>query len=89
MDTSQIELPSGRRARRRHPEDFKQGVIQACMQPGMSIAAIALAKGLNTNMVRKWVIEAQARQGKCDVRGGPPSLLWLPGWDRRGSRSTS
>jgi hypothetical protein len=55
MDTSQIELPSGRRTRRRHPADFKHGVIQACMQPGVSIAAIALANGLNTNMVRKWV----------------------------------
>ncbi len=73
MDTSQIELPSGRRTRRRHPADFKQGVIQACMQPGVSIAAIALANGLNTNMVRKWVIDAQARQGKGDVRGGPPA----------------
>jgi transposase-like protein len=35
--------------------------VQACRQPGVSIAAVALANGLNANMVRKWVIEAEAR----------------------------
>lgn len=72
MDTSLIELP-GRRTRRRHPVDFKQGVIQACMQPGVSIAAIAVANGLNTNMVRKWVIDAEARQGRAAIPSSRPS----------------
>ncbi len=35
--------------------------MQACRQPGVSIAAVALANGLNANMVRKWVIDAEAR----------------------------
>jgi transposase-like protein len=34
-------------------------VIQACQQPGVSIAAIALANGLNANMLRKWVIDSE------------------------------
>ena len=37
--------------------------MQACRQPGVSIAGVALANGLNANMVRKWVIEAEARAG--------------------------
>ena len=37
--------------------------MQACRQPGVSIAAVALANGLNANMVRKWVIEAETRAG--------------------------
>ena len=60
MDTSGIELPS-RRTRRRHAPEFREQVVQACRQPGVSIAAVALANGLNANMVRKWVIDAEAR----------------------------
>lgn len=60
MDSSGIELP-GRRTRRRHAPEFRAQVVQACRQPGVSIAGVALANGLNANMVRKWVIEAEAR----------------------------
>jgi transposase len=63
MDTSGIELPS-RRTRRRHAPEFRDRVVRACRQPGVSIAAVALANGLNANMVRKWVIDAEARAGK-------------------------
>jgi transposase-like protein len=60
MDTSGIELP-GRRTRRRHAPEFRDRVVQACRRPGVSIAAVALANGLNANMVRKWVIDAERR----------------------------
>ena len=53
MDTSGIELPS-RRTRRRHAPEFREQVVQACQQPGVSIAAVALANGLNANMVHAW-----------------------------------
>ena len=64
MDTSGIELPS-RRTRQRHAPEFREQVVQACRQPGVSIAAVALANDLNANMVRKWVIEAESRAGKA------------------------
>jgi transposase len=64
MDTSGIELPS-RRTRRRHAPEFRDQVVQGCRQPGVSIAAVALANGLNANMVRKWVIDAEARSGQA------------------------
>jgi len=60
MDTSGIELPN-RRTRRRHAPEFRDQIVLACQQPGVSIAAVALANGLNANMVRKWVIDAEAR----------------------------
>jgi transposase-like protein len=66
MNTSEIELPS-RRTRRRHAPEFRERVVQACRQPGVSIAAVALANGLNANMVRKWVIEAEARTGTAPL----------------------
>jgi transposase len=44
----------GRRRRRRHSAQFKAKVVQACT-PGASVAAVALAHGLNANLVRRWV----------------------------------
>ncbi len=61
MDTFPIELPE-RRRRRRHSPEFRAAVIEACRQPGVSIAAVALANGLNANMLRKWVSDAD-REG--------------------------
>lgn len=49
----------GRRRRRRHSAEFKAAVIQECRKPGVSMAAVALAHGLNATMVRKWVVEAE------------------------------
>jgi len=58
MDTFPIELPA-RRRRRRHSPEFRAAVIEACRQPGVSIAAVALANGLNANLLRKWVNDAE------------------------------
>jgi transposase len=40
--------------RRRHSDELKAKVLAACDEPGASISAVALAHGLNTNLVRKW-----------------------------------
>ena len=49
----------GRRRRRRHSAEFKAALIDECLRPGVSIAAVALAHSLNANMLRKWVIDAE------------------------------
>jgi len=59
MDTSVVVESPGRRAHRRHSAEFKTQVIRACRQPGVSTAAVALANGLNANMLRRWVVEAE------------------------------
>lgn len=59
MDTIPIE-PLERRRRRRHSEAFKADVVRACRQPGISIAAVALANGLNANLVRRWVAAVES-----------------------------
>ncbi len=46
---------AGRRRRRSHSAEFKAKVIQACAEPGVSVAAVALAHGLNANLVRRWL----------------------------------
>lgn len=58
MHTSILEAPA-RRRRRNHSPDFRASIIKACQQPGISVAAVALANGINANMLRKWVREAE------------------------------
>lgn len=41
--------------RRRHSAEFKTEVVNACGKPGASVAAVALAFGLNANLVRQWL----------------------------------
>jgi len=51
----EIQKPS--RRRRYHPEEFKLAVIEACCEPGASVAGIAMANGVNANQVRRWMRE--------------------------------
>lgn len=71
MNTSIVVEGSGRRRRRRHSAEFKAQVIAACQQPGVSSAAVALANGLNANMLRRWVIEAE-RPDQATVKPSAP-----------------
>lgn len=45
------------RSRRRHSDEFKREVVEACCRPGVSIAGVALAHGLNANLVRRWLVD--------------------------------
>jgi transposase len=54
-----IEQGSGRRRRRTHSAAFKAEAVAACRQPGMSIAATAMVRGINANLLRRWVVEAE------------------------------
>ena len=50
--------------RRRHSAELKTSVLAACDEPGASISGVALAHGLNANLVRKW------RSGRGVKRAG-------------------
>ena len=75
MNTTDQALSIGRRRRRRHSAAFKAEAVAACQQPGVSIAAAALARGLNANLLRRWVVEAE-RAGAMPVaaRSRAPSV---------------
>lgn len=53
VDTMGIEKPP--RRKRRHSEEFKDELVRACSEPGVSVAGIALANGVNANLLRKWM----------------------------------
>ncbi|MFA6922402.1 MAG: transposase [Gallionella sp.] len=46
--------PSIRRRRRQHTPEFKQGLVAQCL-PGVSTSAVALAHGINANLLRRWI----------------------------------
>ena len=70
MDTSVEAAGIGRRRRRRHSAAFKAEAVGACRRPGVSIAAVALSRGLNANLLRRWVVEAE-RTGTLAIAQGP------------------
>lgn len=61
MNTT-LSRPAGtRQRRRRHSDEFKADLVAACSQPGISIAAVAMANGVNANLLRRWVTEVEMR----------------------------
>ena len=47
-----------RAPRRKHSTELRSRVLAECARPGASVAAVAMAHGLNANLVRKWRIRA-------------------------------
>lgn len=62
MNTTALSAPRPGRRRRRHSPQFKAEVVGAC-GPGVSLAGVALAHGVNANLLRRWVIAAEQVQG--------------------------
>ena len=80
MNTIPEQAVGGRRRRRLHSDEFKANALASCMQPGMSIAAVAMANGVNANLLRRWVRAAEMGPG-----AGLPDGLTAP--DRRLSQT--
>ncbi|MDY0263435.1 IS66-like element accessory protein TnpA [Syntrophotalea acetylenica] len=47
------------RQRRSYPKALKAQIVAQCRQPGMSVAGVALSHGINANVVRKWIRQAE------------------------------
>jgi transposase len=65
-----------RRRRRRYSAEFKAEAVAACRQPGVSMAAVAMSRSLNANLLRRWVVEAERAaevpRGSLQPRALPP-----------------
>ncbi|MDP4302923.1 transposase [Leptothrix discophora] len=61
MTTISEDPSRPRRRRRLHSDEFKARAVASCMQPGMSMAAVAMAHGVNANLLRRWVREAEMK----------------------------
>lgn len=60
--------------RRVHSAEFKTQILAACRQPGASVSAVAIAHGLNPNVVRKWLAgHGLKRMGAVATGAAPES----------------
>ena len=59
----EIQQPAAGRRHARYSDEFRRQVVAACQASGVSKAAIALANGLNANMLRRWVVESTMGRG--------------------------
>ena len=75
----EIQKPS--RRRRHHPEEFKLAMIEACCEPGASVAGIAMANGVNANQVRRWMrergVEPPTRRVAMPVHEATPAPAFV------------
>ena len=63
VNTISKQMAEGRRRRRVHSDEFKANAVAACQQVGVSIAAVAMAHGINANLLRRWVQAGESVQG--------------------------
>jgi transposase len=73
VNTTDQLFDTGRRRRRTHSAHFKAEAVGACQQPGISIAAVALARGLNAAMLHRWVKAAERSRNPIAIRTTAPS----------------
>ena len=71
---SEIQMPLAGHRRRRYSDEFKRQVIAACLEPGVSKTAVALANGLNANLARRWVTLASQRSPSQLSKAVAPAL---------------
>lgn len=62
MDKDTLNFPSSKQdrdRRRRYDPAWKQRLVEACLEPGVSVSRLALQHGVNANLVRKWIKNAR------------------------------
>lgn len=82
----QDHLSTPRRRRRTYTAQFKTDLVAQCMDPAVSLAAVAIEHDLNPNVLRRWVIEherlglhdADAQSAGDRTELAPAPANWLP-----------
>lgn len=78
VDTIEARPVVGRRRRRLHSDEFKADAVAAATQPGVSMASVALARGINANLLRRWVREAEVLPAKALAKATPAAPAFVP-----------
>jgi transposase len=71
------DTPS-RRRRRDHSPELKRELVRQCLQPGASVSSIAMAHGINANLVFKWRREHRAAEAADAGPAQASAPLLLP-----------
>lgn len=78
MYTTSVTPDTGKahkRSWRRHSDDFKARVIALALEPHASVASVALAHGINANMLRCWVRAHTTTTALSGRSGHSPSAI--------------
>jgi transposase len=70
--------PREKRRRRRHTAEFKAAAVAACREPGASVAAVALDRKLNANLLRTWIKRADKAPSMPKAIAAPQTPSFLP-----------
>lgn len=72
------EVQAVRRTRREYSAELKAQVVQACRQPGASVASVAMAHGINANIVHRWLREPSRALALAQTAAFVPISLTPP-----------
>jgi len=74
-----MDREAPRRRRRIHSEEFKAQAVESCKQPGVSVASVAMANGINANLLRRWVQAAASPAAVTPAPAAEPAgFIALP-----------
>mgnify|MGYP003600893191 FL=1 len=71
-------LNQDRPRRREYSKQFKAEILTLCAQPGASVGGVALAHGLHSNMVHRWIREQRERQAAVPPAFVPLTMPTVP-----------
>jgi transposase len=66
-------MTSDKKTRRRYSESKKAQVLAECCEPGASVAKVAMAHGINANVVHRWRQLCQGQAPTKRVHRAPAS----------------
>jgi transposase len=64
--------------KRRYDPEAKRALIQACLEPGISLAGLALAHGVTANLLREWVVKHQRHVPREADVTAPGASVFVP-----------
>ncbi len=69
-----------RNGRSVYDREAKRELVRRCLQPGVSLAATALAHGLNANLLRRWVVQQTGRPRRAPQQANlvPVTMAAVP-----------
>jgi transposase len=68
-----MDISAPIRRRRKHDPEFKHQLVGLC-RPGVSTSAVALAHGVNANLLRRW-IKQDTREASLQTVPAPAKLV--------------
>ncbi|WP_137415754.1 transposase [Escherichia coli] len=77
--------PGRRKGCPNYPPEFKQQLVAASCEPGISISKLALENGINANLLFKW--RQQWREGKLLLPSSESPSMQLPNSQNRSQRT--